>query len=120
MHELGDLPLLITSFEFGCCSVMSLAMLLVQKQDPTDAPRLSLLRISLLVLAYVLAVEVRRGDIETLDGEMLPAYGDTVHADGTGRDPALRRPNAPYPLALAGIITASELRLSPGSPRALP
>ena len=58
MHDLSHLPLLITSFEFGCCAVLSLVMLLVQRQDPTDAPRLSLLRISLLVLASLVSGNV--------------------------------------------------------------
>lgn len=58
MHDLGQLPLLITCFEFGCCSILSLVFLLVQKQDPTDAPRLSLLRISLLVLASLVSGNV--------------------------------------------------------------
>ena len=58
MHELGHLPLLITSFEFGSCATLSLLTMLVQKQNPTDAPRLSLLRISLLVLASLVSGNV--------------------------------------------------------------
>jgi len=69
-----------------------------------------------------LAAEVRRGDLETLDGGMLPANEEVMHADGAGRDPALRRQSAHVPLRSQrqGNITASELRLSPGSPRAPP
>jgi adenosine 3'-phospho 5'-phosphosulfate transporter B3 len=58
MHELGHLPLLITSFEFGSCAILSLLSLLVQKENPTDAPRFSLLRISLLVLASLVSGNV--------------------------------------------------------------
>ena len=58
MHELSHLPLLITSFEFGCCSVLSFIMLVARQEDPTNAPRLSLLRISLLVLASLVSGNV--------------------------------------------------------------
>ena len=59
MHTLGrDLPLLITSFEFGCCSTLSLVTLLMMGTNPMNAPRLTLLRISLLVLASLLSGNV--------------------------------------------------------------
>ena len=58
MHDLSHLPLLITSFEFGCCAVLSLLMLLVRRDDPFNAPRLSLLRISVLVLASLVSGNV--------------------------------------------------------------
>ena len=90
MHELGHLPLLITSFEFGCCSVslfaaaaaaaqqqsfmpplikprarlaffsqlLSLLMLLAQRENPSNAPRFSLLQISLLVLCSLVSGNV--------------------------------------------------------------
>lgn len=59
MHDLGKhLPLLITSFEFGCCASLSLLMLLVRREDPTDAPRLPLLLISVLVLASLVSGNV--------------------------------------------------------------
>lgn len=59
MGELGkNLPLLVTSFEFGCCSLFSLLMLLVTRQDPLHAPKLTLLRISLLVLASLVSGNV--------------------------------------------------------------
>ena len=58
MHDLSHVPLLITSFEFGCCAVLSLIMLMVRRDDPFNAPRLSLLRISLLVLASLVSGNV--------------------------------------------------------------
>ena len=59
MHRLGrDLPLLITSFEFGCCSSLSLITLLLMGTNPMNAPRWTLLRISLLVLASLLSGNV--------------------------------------------------------------
>jgi len=59
MHTLGrDLPLLITSFEFGCCSALSLTLLCLQGTNPLNAPVPTLLRISMLVLASLLSGNV--------------------------------------------------------------
>jgi drug/metabolite transporter (DMT)-like permease len=44
------LPLFVTSFEFGCCSFLSLVGLLASGGDPLNAPKLTLLQISTLVL----------------------------------------------------------------------
>ena len=56
MHMLGGrIPLVITSFEFGCCSTLSLLWLLFSRADPFDVPRGALLRISALVLSSLVS-----------------------------------------------------------------
>jgi len=58
MAELKGLPLTMTSFEFGCCSLMSLSYLLFVRADPTDVPLKPLLGISLLVLGSLVSGNV--------------------------------------------------------------
>lgn len=53
--EMRKLPLLITSFEFLCCSTLSCLTLKLSGQSPFDAPRRQLLQISVLVLASLVA-----------------------------------------------------------------
>ena len=53
-----SMPLLITSFEFGCCSALSLGSLLLQRAQPFAAPHRTLLRISVLVLASLVSGNV--------------------------------------------------------------
>lgn len=55
MKDMRGLPLLITSFEFGCCSLLSLLALIATGGDPSNAPRWTLLRISALVLTSLLS-----------------------------------------------------------------
>jgi hypothetical protein len=55
MKDMRGMPLLITSFEFGCCSLLSLIALLSTGGDPWNAPRWTLLRISTLVLTSLLS-----------------------------------------------------------------
>jgi adenosine 3'-phospho 5'-phosphosulfate transporter B3 len=56
--DLKGVPLTITSFEFGCCSGLSLVYLLVTGADVRNAPRATLLRISALVLCSLVAGNV--------------------------------------------------------------
>jgi len=58
MHELGSLPLLITAADFGSCASLSLARLLARRESLRDAPRWSLLRISVLVLLSLVSGNV--------------------------------------------------------------
>jgi hypothetical protein len=58
MHELGHFPLLITASDFGCCSGLSLLLLTVRGESTREAPRLKLLRISVLVLASLVSGNV--------------------------------------------------------------
>ena len=58
MKDLKGVPLIITSFEFGCCSGMSLLYLLCTRSDPTNVPVGSLLCISLLVLGSLVSGNV--------------------------------------------------------------
>ena len=59
MESMGKgLPLIITSFEFGICSALSFLWLRLTGADPSDAPRGSLMRISLLVLASLVSGNV--------------------------------------------------------------
>ena len=55
MKDMKGMPLLITSFEFGCCSLLSLIALLSTGGDPWNAPRWTLLRISTLVLTSLVS-----------------------------------------------------------------
>ena len=58
MKEMKGLPLIITSFEFGCCAALSFGWLKLTGADANDAPRWTLLRISLLVLASLVSGNV--------------------------------------------------------------
>lgn len=58
VHEGSAGPLTVTSFEFGCCSVLSLIFLLLRGEDPTNVPLGSLLRISVLVLSSLVCGNV--------------------------------------------------------------
>ena len=55
MTKVKAVPLIITSFEFGCCSMLSLLFLLLTGSDPSNAPKSTLLRISVLVLASLVS-----------------------------------------------------------------
>ena len=59
MQDLGHgFPLLVTSFEFGCCSCLSLLTLKVQGANPLNVPLKSLLQISVLVLSSLVSGNV--------------------------------------------------------------
>lgn len=55
MADLKGVPLIITSFEFGCCSTLSLLWLLLTGANPANAPRGTLLRISVLVVGSLVS-----------------------------------------------------------------
>ena len=58
MEGMKGLPLIISSFEFGCCALLSLLWLCITGGDPRNVPVWTLLRISLLVLSSLVSGNV--------------------------------------------------------------